>query len=267
MSQSNATNGPKRPPEDRSQINWRKANKLVRNLRQRIFLARKLGNWRRLRSLQKLMLKSHANLLLAVRRITQTNKGKATAGIDKEIVNTPEQRAKLVNSWNGGNQSPTKRAIIPKPNGKHRPQLLLRRCANGIPTVRDRIEQAIVMNSLEPEWEAVFEPNSYGFRPGRSCQDATGQSFLRLQNGRDTWVLEADIKGFFDNIAHESILKQLGNFPKRELVQRWLKAGYVLKGEYNPTETGTPQGGVISPLLANIGWVARPRTIRQSHQP
>lgn len=119
--------------------------------------------------------------------------------------------------------------------------------------MRDRIEQAIVKNSLEPEWEAVFEQHSYGFRPGRSCQDATEQGFSRLCSGRDTWVLEADIKGFFDNIAHESILTMLSNFPKRELIKGWLKAGFAFQGKINPTEQGTPQGGVISPLLANIG--------------
>ncbi len=101
------TNGLKRRLEDWSQINWRKVNKLVRNLRQRIFRARRLGNFRKLRSLQKLMLRSYANLLLSVRRITQTNQGKATAGIDKEIVNTPEQRVILVNNWGGGNLKPT----------------------------------------------------------------------------------------------------------------------------------------------------------------
>jgi RNA-directed DNA polymerase len=222
-------------------------------LRRRIFLARKLGNFCKLRSLQKLMLRSRANLLLAVRRITQTNQGKATAGIDREVVNTPEQRVKLVNDSKGGNQNQTKRVMIPKPNGKKRPLLLRSRCANGIPTVRDRIQQAVVLNALEPEWEAVFEPNSYGFRPGRSCQDAIGQCFIKLRNGMDTWVLEADIKGFFDNIAHESILEQLGNFPGRSQIAGWLKAGFVYRGEFSPTETGTPQGGVISPPLANIG--------------
>ncbi len=122
--------------------------------------------------------------------------------------------------------------------------------------MRDRIEQAIVKNSLEPEWEAVFENNSYGFRPGRSCKDAIDQCFKRLGSGvtgGDKWVLEADIKGFFDNIAHESILNMMSKFPKRELIKGWLKAGFVFQGKLNPTEQGTPQGGVISPLLANIG--------------
>lgn len=230
-----------------SDINWKTTKKRVRNLRQRIYRATQLGQWNKVRSLMKLMLRSYSNLLLSVRRVTQENQGKNTAGIDGQTATIPEERVKLVNEMLGHQlwlAKPVRRVYIPKANGKLRPL--------GIPTLKNRTAQAMVKNALEPSWEAKFEANSYGFRPGRSSQDAMGQVWIRLQNGRDKWILDADIKGAFDNISHQFILNAIGKCPGRELIKQWLKAGYVEAEMLHSTESGTPQGGIISPLLANI---------------
>ena len=137
-----------------------------------------------------------------------------------------------------------------------------------VPTVRDRVAQNIIKNYLEPEWEAVFEPNSYGFRAGRSCQDAIQQAFFRLMGntGRDTWVLDADISGCFDNFEQNFILNQIKTTPGVDLIREWMKAGYIFESRKYPTEAGTPQGAICSPLLSNIGLHGL-ETMVKSHNP
>lgn len=229
-------------------VNWRKAGREVTRLRQRIFRAERSGDARKVRSLQKLMLRSYSNRLVAVRRVTQINRGRNTAGVDGVLLKTPAARGMLVDflglhePWKA---SPVRRIYIPKANGKQRPL--------GIPTLRDRAMQALVKNALEPQWEARFESCSYGFRPGRSAHDAIECAFSRAR-GRTMrpWVIDADIESAFDCISHDFLLHRLAAFPAVALVKEWLKAG-VMDGElFQPGESGTPQGGVISPLLANI---------------
>jgi RNA-directed DNA polymerase len=245
-------NGPEDDLLDWDAINWRTAEDDVRRLRQRIFTASQAGDLKRVRNLQKLMLRSRANTLVSVRRVTELNAGRKTAGVDGKVVLLPEAKIELVD-WVQHNTEPwqaqpVKRVYIPKKGstGKRRPL--------GIPVIIDRCLQALVVNALEPEWEARFEPRSYGFRPGRGCHDAIDAIFhvARGANPRRRWALDADLAAAFDRIDHEHLLGQLGTFPARGLIAGWLKAGVIENGRFAPTEEGTPQGGVASPLLLNV---------------
>ncbi len=245
--QGSPVNGPEECAQWHA-INWRQVNRRVRNLRRRIFRATRENDHRKVRSLQKLMLRSRANVVKSVRQVTQINKGKLTPGVDKVVVKTTEARSRLIDtilSHQPWRASPVRRVYIPKANGKLRPL--------GIPTILDRAMQAVVKNALEPEWEARFEPGSYGFRPGRGCHDAISMIFnIARPTNRRRWVLDADIEGAFDHIGHEALLAAIDGFPAIELIRQWLRAGYMEKGILHDTDRGTPQGGVISPLLANI---------------
>jgi RNA-directed DNA polymerase len=198
------------------------------------------------------MLRSRANTLVSVRRVTERNAGRLTAGVDGEVVLTPEAKMQLVDRIQHGAEPfkamPVRRVYIPKQGSSTKRRPL------GIPVIVDRCHQARVVNALEPEWEARFDRRSFGFRPGRGCHDAI-QAVFEVAKGKSPkrlWILDADLAGAFDRIAHHHILSQLGTFPARGMVAQWLEAGVVEQGRLHRTEEGTPQGGVVSPVLLNI---------------
>ena len=238
------------PSEEWAEIPWRKLEKHQYRLQKRIFKASERGDLKTVHKLQKLLLKSRSARLLAVRRVTQDNQGKKTAGIDGVKSVQPTGRLAMVEAIHPKliaerKPLPLRRVWIPKP-GKNEQRPL------GIPVMYDRACQALAKAALEPQWEALFEANSYGFRPGRGAHDAIGALFSNIHS-KSKYVLDADIKGCFDNINHEALLGKLRAYPAmRRLVKGWLKAGVMEALELSPTETGTPQGGVVSPLLANI---------------
>jgi len=238
-------------------VDWRKLERRVFKLQKRIFRASSRGDLKAVRRLQKTLMRSWSGRMLAVRRVTQDNQGKKTAGIDGVKSVTPVQRLALVKKLElKGKSKPTRRVWIDKPGTDEKRPL-------GIPTMYDRALQALVKLALEPEWEARFEPNSYGFRPGRSCHDAIGAIFNAIRY-KAKYVLDADIAKCFDRINHGELLKKLNTFPiLRRQIKSWLKSGVTDGGQLFPTSEGTPQGGVISPLLANIALHGMEERIKQ----
>ena len=242
-------------------VDWRKAERSRYRLQKRIYKAAGRGNVRVVHNLQRKLMRSWSARVLAVRRVTQDNQGKKTAGVDGRTALTAAERVVLVQELEPKQRKrrkplPVRRVWIPKPGKTEKRPL-------GIPTIRDRAEQAMAKEALEPEWEAKFEPNSYGFRPGRSQHDAIGAIFLDIKQ-KAKYVLDADIRGAFDHISHQALLNKLETYPTmRRYIRSCLKAGVMehLKLSDSPekttvtfseTEEGTPQGGIVSPLLANI---------------
>ncbi len=228
------------------QLPWETIERQVFKLQKRIYQASQRGDVKTVHQLQKLLMKSWSAKCLAVRRVTQDNQGKKTAGVDGVKALNPKQRMILVRALKLTPQTkPVRRVWIPKPGTQEKRGL-------GIPVMYDRALQGLVKLALEPEWEAKFEPNSYGFRPGRSAQDAMMAIWIGI-NKLEKYVLDADIAKCFDRINHQALLDKLSTTPRlRQVIKAWLKAGVMENGTLFPTEEGSPQGGVISPLLANV---------------
>ncbi len=226
------------------QIDWKIVEVSVFKLQKRIYRASQRGDIKAVHRLQRLLTSSYYGKLWATRRVTQDNLGKKTAGVDGIKSLNQKQRLEMVKNLRlNGKSKPTRRVWIPKPNGEQRPL--------GIPTMQERAKQCLVKLALEPQWESKFEDNSYGFRPAMSCHDAIGAIFIAISQ-KPKYVLDADIAKCFDKINHNKLLAKLESYPtlKRQ-IRAWMKSGVIDK-TWSSTEEGTPQGGVVSPLLANI---------------
>lgn len=259
MTVATTTGAASREPQMWHAINWRKAHREVRRLQARIVKATQEGRWGKVKALQRLLSRSYSAKVLAVKRVTG-NEGKRTPGVDGVLWDTPQKKAHAVQTLRqrGYHPQPLRRVYIDKANGKQRPL--------GIPTMHDRAMQALYKLVLEPVAETTADPHSYGFRRERSPADAIEQCFKTLVWQRSApWVFEGDIKGCFDHLSHEWLL---ANIPmETTMLRKWLKAGYIEKEVFHPTEEGTPQGGVISPVLANMALDGLEKALKTQFAP
>jgi RNA-directed DNA polymerase len=226
------------------QADWERIGADVKRLQVRIAKATLEGRWGKVKALQHLLTRSHSGKMLAVKRVTE-NRGKTTPGVDGKIWSTPAAKCKGMQSLRhrGYRALPLRRVYIPKGNGKKRPL--------GIPCMRCRAMQALWKLALEPAAECLADPNSYGFRPERSTADAIEQCFKALaKRASPKWILEGDIRGCFDNISHPWLLEHIPM--DKPMLRRWLQAGYLDEGTLFESTAGTPQGGIISPVIANM---------------
>src|SRR5215472_7624518 len=238
-------------------IPWKTVNENVRRLQARIVQAAKAGKWHKVHALQHLLTHSLSGKALAVRRVTE-NQGKNTPGVDNVTWQDPESKGMAIHQMQqrGYKALPLRRVYIPKSHGKKRPL--------GIPTLKDRAMQALYLQALDPIAETLADPNSYGFRKERSCADAMEQCATVLSNGtRPQWILEGDIKSCFDKISHPWLLSHIPM--AKTILNKWLKAGYMDKSVLYLTEDGTPQGGIISPVLANMALDGLERILRKKY--
>src|ERR1700680_1684977 len=236
-------------------INWQTIHQNVRRLQVRIVQATKAVRWNKVKSLQRLLTYSYSGKVLAVRRVTE-NTGKKTPGVDGEIWDTPEKKIKAAHELKrrGYQPQPLRRVYIPKSDGKTMRPL-------GIPTMKDRAQQALHLLALDPVVETTADNNSYGFRQQRSCADAVEQCFNALSKPNPQWILEGDIKSCFDRISHDWLLTHVPM--DRVILQKWLKAGYMENHVLHETTDGTPQGGIISPALSNCALDGLEQLLRE----
>jgi len=253
---------PRHEEVDWNAVDWRTVYRNVRRLQARIVQATQEGRWGKVQALQRLLTHSYSGRCLAVRRVTE-NRGKKTAGVDGITWDTPAQKGQAVAELRprGYRPQPLRRVYIPKSSNPMQKRPL------GIPTMTDRAMQSLYLLALDPVAETQADPNSYGFRRERSPADAISQCFIVLRGrpGAPEWVLEGDIRACFDRISHDWLLAHVPM--DRRILRQWLKAGYLEKDAFHATESGTPQGGIISPVLANLALDGLERELVQRFPP